>query len=165
MIILAIDPGYERLGIAVVEKTHTKKETVLFSECFRTSSKLDFYERLLLIGDRVLEIIKNYSPSSLSIENLFISNNQKTAMRVSEVRGSIIFLAKKQGLTIYEMTPLQIKSAVTGNGKSSKVEMIKMVGLLTKNSLKTLKSQPLLDDEFDAIAIGLAYFAYNKLPI
>ncbi len=164
MIILAIDPGYERLGIAVVEKTHTQKETVLFSECFRTSAKLDFYERLLLLGDRVLEIIQKYSPSALSIENLFISNNQKTAMRVSEVRGAIIFLAKKQGLSIHEMTPLQIKLAVTGNGKSSKEEMIKMVGLLTKNSLKTLKSQPLLDDEFDAIAIGLAYFAYNKLP-
>ena len=162
MITLAIDPGYERLGIAVVEKTHTSKETVLFSECFRTSAKLDFYERLLLIGSRISEVIEKYSPTALSIENLFISNNQKTAMRVSEVRGVVIYLAKKSGLIIYEFTPLQIKSAVTGNGKSSKEEMIKMVGLLTKNSLK---NKPVLDDEFDAIAIGLAYFAYNKLTV
>ncbi len=158
MIVLAIDPGYERLGIALVEKTHTLKETVLFSECFKTSAKLDFYERLLLIGSRISEVIEKYSPTALSIENLFISNNQKTAMRVSEVRGAIIFLAKKSGLSIYELTPLQIKSAVTGNGKSSKDEMIKMVGLLTKNNA-------ILDDEFDAIAIGLAYFAYNKLGV
>lgn len=162
MIVLAIDPGYERLGIAVVEKTHTSKETVLFSECFKTSAKLDFYERLLLIGSRISEVIKEHSPTALSIENLFISNNQKTAMRVSEVRGAIIYLAKKNDLSIFELTPLQIKSAITGNGKSSKNEMIKMVGLLTKN---TLKNKPLLDDEFDAIAIGLAYFAYNKLEV
>lgn len=161
MIVLAIDPGYERLGIAVVEKTHKSKEFVLFSECFRTSAKLDFYERLILIGNRIAELLVEHSPTALSIENLFMSNNQKTAMRVSEVRGAIIYLAKKSGLTINELTPLQIKSAVTGNGKSSKDEMIKMVGLLTQNSLK---NKPILDDEFDAIAIGLAYFAYNKLP-
>ena len=74
MIVLAIDPGYERLGIAIVEKTHTSKETVLFSECFRTSPKLDFYERMLLIGIRISEVIEEYSPNALSIENLFISN-------------------------------------------------------------------------------------------
>lgn len=162
MIVLAIDPGYERLGIAIVEKTKLKKECVLFSECFKTSAKLDFYERLLLIGDRISEIIIEHSPTALSIENLFISNNQKTAMRVSEVRGAIIYLAKKNGLTTFELTPLQVKSAITGNGKSSKNEMMKMVGLLTKN---TLKNKPVLDDEFDAIAIGLAYFAYNKLEV
>lgn len=87
MIVLAIDPGYERLGIAVVEKTHTSKETVLFSECFKTSAKLDFYERLLLIGSRISEVIKEHSPTALSIENLFISNNQKTAMHPPTVRG------------------------------------------------------------------------------
>lgn len=162
MIVLAIDPGYERLGIAILEKTHTSKESVLFSECFRTSAKLDFYERILLIGNRISEVIGEYSPTALSIENLFISNNQKTAMRVAEVRGAIIYLAKNLGLSIYELTPLQIKSAVTGNGKSSKDEMMKMVGLLTKTALK---NKPILDDEFDAIAIGLAYFAYNKLKV
>ncbi len=165
MITLAIDPGYERLGIAVVEKTTIKKETVLFSECFKTSAKLDFYERLLLIVTEVEKVLKEYSPNSLSIENLFISNNQKTAMRVSEVRGAIIYCAKKHNLLIHEMTPLQIKLAVTGNGKSSKTEMIKMVGLLTKNKEKNLNSSPILDDEFDAIAIGLAFFAYNRLEI
>lgn len=138
--------------------THPKK---LF--CFQNVLKPPqswIYERLLLIGSRISEVIKEHSPTALSIENLFISNNQKTAMRVSEVRGAIIYLAKKNDLSIFELTPLQIKSAITGNGKSSKNEMIKMVGLLTKN---TLKNKPVFDDEFDAIAIGLAYFAYNKL--
>jgi crossover junction endodeoxyribonuclease RuvC len=163
MIVLAIDPGYERLGIALIEKTKSSKEKVLYSECFRTSPKLDFYDRLLLIGSKVKEIIGKYSPTALSIENLFISNNQKTAMRISEVRGAILFTAKEAGLDIYELTPLQIKLSVTGNGKSTKNEVIKMVNLLTGFDKDKPKNKVILDDEYDAIAIGLAYFAYNKI--
>lgn len=165
MIVLAIDPGYERLGIAVIEKNKNIKEVILFSECFRTSAKLDFYERLLLIGDRIYEIIKKFSPTALSIENLFINTNQKTAMRISEVRGAVLYAAKSAGLSIKEFTPLQIKLAVTGNGKSSKNEVIKMVNLLTQKARNSPKNKVTLDDEYDAIAVGLAYFAYCKLPV
>ncbi len=156
MRILSIDPGYERLGIAILEK-NKGKEVLMFSECFKTSKELPFEDRLLLIGERVEEIIKHFSPVALSIENLFISNNQKTAMRVAEVRGLIIYLFKKYGLLIKELTPLQIKLAVTGDGKSTKDQMMKMVNLLVPGINK--KSQ---DDEFDAIAIGLAFYAYFR---
>jgi crossover junction endodeoxyribonuclease RuvC len=156
MRIISIDPGYERLGIAILEK-HKNKEVLMFSECFKTPKELPFEDRLLMIGERVEEILKHFSPVALSIENLFISNNQKTAMRVAEVRGAIIYLCKKYGLLIKELNPLQIKLAVTGDGKSNKEQMIKMVNLLVPNINK--KSQ---DDEFDAIAIGLAFFAYFK---
>ena len=156
MRILSIDPGYERLGVAVLEK-YKNKEVLLFSECFKTSKELPFEERLVLIGERIDEILNHFSPTALCIENLFISNNQKTAMRVSEVRGTILFLCKKHGLLIKELTPLQIKLAVTGDGKSTKEQMIKMVTLLVPSLNK--KSQ---DDEFDAIAIGLAFFAYHR---
>ena len=156
MRILSIDPGYERLGIAILEK-NKGKEVLMFSECFKTSKELPFEDRLLLIGERVDEIIKHFSPVALSIENLFMSNNQKTAMRVAEVRGLIIYLSKKYGLLIKELTPLQIKLAVTGDGKSTKDQMMKMVNLLVPGINK--KSQ---DDEFDAIAIGLAFYAYFR---
>ena len=156
MRILSIDPGYERLGVAVLEK-YKNKEVLLFSECFKTSKELPFEERLVLIGERIDEILNHFSPTALCIENLFISNNQKTAMRVAEVRGTILFLCKKHGLLIKELTPLQIKLAVTGDGKSTKEQMIKMVTLLVPSLNK--KSQ---DDEFDAIAIGLAFFAYHR---
>ncbi len=156
MRILSIDPGYERLGVAILEK-NKGKEVLMFSECFKTSKELPFEDRLLLIGERVEEIIKHFSPVALSIENLFISNNQKTAMRVAEVRGLIIYLSKKYGLLIKELTPLQIKLAVTGDGKSTKDQMMKMVNLLVPGINK--KSQ---DDEFDAIAIGLAFYVYFR---
>ncbi len=157
MKILAIDPGYERLGIAILEKNLNQKETLLFSDCLRTSAKDSFETRLFQIGSAVEKIIEQHQPTALSIENLFISNNQKTAMRVSEVRGALLYIAKKYSLTVREFTPLQIKLAVTGDGKSTKDQMIKMVTLLIKNI-----NPKALDDEFDAIAIGLAYFAYEK---
>ena len=62
MRILGIDPGFERLGIAILERnTEARpqgKEHVIFSECFKTSAKLEFSERLILIGEEVRKIIK-----------------------------------------------------------------------------------------------------------
>jgi crossover junction endodeoxyribonuclease RuvC len=157
MKIISIDPGYERLGVAILEKNINQKETLLFSTCVRTSPKDTFEERLLIIGRAVEDLIQQHQPEALSIENLFISNNQKTAMRVAEVRGALIYIAKKYNLTIKEFTPLQIKLAVTGDGKSSKDQVIKMIHLLIKNFDKKA-----LDDEYDAIAAGLTYFAHAR---
>lgn len=157
MRILAIDPGYERLGIAILEKKSGQKDLLLYSDCFKTSAKDSFEKRLFLIGEKIEKLVDQYSPQALAIENLFLSNNQKTAMRVAEVRGAILYIATKNNLKISEMTPLQIKLAVTGDGKSSKNQMIKMVHLLIKTENKKM-----IDDEYDAIAAGIAFFALNK---
>lgn len=157
MKIISIDPGYERLGIAIIEKEKGQKERLIASDCLRTSSDLVFADRLVFLGLAIEELIQIHKPQALVIENLFISNNQKTAMRVAEVRGMLIYIAKKHGLEIEEYTPLQIKLAVTGDGKSSKDQVIKMISLL----IKDLKKKA-LDDEYDAIAVGLAYFAYKR---
>lgn len=158
MKVLAIDPGYERLGIAVLEKNESsRKESLLFSECFQTSAKQPFYDRLSLLGTEVERIIQEYSPSHLAIESLFFYNNQKTAMRVSESRGAVIYQAKKDELQIFEYTPLEIKQAITGDGRADK----KQISLLLPK-LITISKNIRYDDEFDAIAIGLTHFAYYK---
>ncbi|HPS21470.1 MAG TPA: crossover junction endodeoxyribonuclease RuvC [Candidatus Paceibacterota bacterium] len=158
MKILGIDPGYERLGIAILEKNKTdRRENLLFSECFKTSAKLEFSERILLIGERLEEIIKKYKPEVLSIETLFFTTNQKTAMHVAETRGVIIYLAKKYNLKIFEATPLQIKIATTGYGKATKDQVMKMVKMLIQVD-KNKKS----DDELDAIAITLTASAHLR---
>jgi crossover junction endodeoxyribonuclease RuvC len=147
--ILGIDPGYERLGIALIEKAGGK-DRLVHSECFKTPSSLSFSKRLKEIGDRVEKIIEEFKPSSLAIENLFVSTNQKTAMRVGEVRGALLYLAERAGLPIYEYTPLQVKIAVSGYGKSDKrqVEMMVRRLILIEKEIKD-------DDEIDAIAIAL----------
>lgn len=157
MKVLGIDPGYERLGIAIIEKKVSEKENLLYSACIRTSSKESFSQRLLTLGEHIERVIQEFSPDALAIENLYLSNNQKTAMRVAEVRGMILFLAMKHGLIIEEFNPLQIKLAITGDGKSTKEQIMKMVALLIK-----IANKQALDDEFDAIAVGLSFFALGK---
>lgn len=158
MKILGVDPGFERLGISVLEKNkNDKKEKVLFSECFKTSSKLEFSERIYLIGEEIKKIIKKHKPEILSIETLFLNTNQKTVMHVAEARGVIIYEASRAGLKIFEASPPQIKIATTGYGASSKEQVMKMVKILVEidNSKKS-------DDELDSIAIALTAFAHLK---
>ena len=91
MKILAIDPGYERLGIAVLEKNVSdKKETLLYSDCFKTKTTHTHAERLSLLGQELSRIISEYEPEALSIETLFLTTNHKTVMHVSEARGVIL---------------------------------------------------------------------------
>ncbi|OHA47911.1 MAG: crossover junction endodeoxyribonuclease RuvC [Candidatus Taylorbacteria bacterium RIFOXYD2_FULL_36_9] len=153
MKIIAIDPGYERVGIAILEK-NAGKEVLLFSECFKTLATETAEERLQLIGEEIFSLIKKYKPEALTIETLFFKTNAKTAMRVSEARGVMLYEAAKNGLLVTEFTPLQIKVAVTGYGKSDKNQVTSMVQKLIKIN-KDIKH----DDEYDAIAVGLTYFA------
>ncbi|OGI59627.1 crossover junction endodeoxyribonuclease RuvC [Candidatus Nomurabacteria bacterium RIFCSPHIGHO2_02_FULL_37_45] len=157
--ILGIDPGFERLGVAVIEKDkkNNKKEKVIFSECFKTSAKLEFPLRLQLIGKEVKKVIKKYKPEVLAIETLFLNTNQKTVMRVAEARGVVIYEAAVAGLRVFEASPPQIKIAITGYGRANKEQINKMVKILVDID-QTKKS----DDELDAIAIALTAFAHLR---
>jgi len=158
MKILAIDPGFERVGIAIIEKTFLKKDLLLYSNCFKTSSKIPFHERIKKIGLELEKIIKKYKPEALAIEKLYFTTNQKTVMGVSEARGVMIYISSKNGLSIFEYTPPQIKLAVTGYGKASKEMVMSMVPKLINIDLKIDS-----DDELDAIAIGLTCLACEKI--
>lgn len=159
MIILGIDPGYERLGIAVLEKNHgDKKETLLFSTCFKTKAALPLPERIFMVGAEVARVINDWKPKALAIEKLYFEKNTSSAMGVSEARGAIIYAARSAGLDIIEFTPQQIKSAVTGYGKATKDGVQSMVRKLI--AIPTTVKQ---DDEIDAVAIALTGFATNKL--
>lgn len=157
MRIIAIDPGYERLGIAILEREVRNKEILVYSDCFKTDKKLEHFERLGLIGNEIEKVILKYKPEVLCLETLFFSVNQKTAITVAEARGVILFQAAKHNLKVHEYGPGQIKVAVTGYGKSDKRAVNSMVDKLVKID-KTIAH----DDEYDAIAVGLTCFATEK---
>lgn len=156
MKILSIDPGYDRIGIAILEK-ETGKEKIIFSECFQTDKKEDIKERVFAVGIHLEDLIKKHKPDLFAIENLFFQNNQKTAMGVSEARGAMIYIAQRAKLPIIDLTPLQIKTAVAGHGKATKTEVHKMVSMICK-----LEERKYIDDEIDAIAVGISAFSYLK---
>lgn len=154
-IILGIDPGYGRVGIAVIKKT-SKREELIQSECFETDVKLPHSKRLLLIGEKIKNTIKKYKPDRIAVETLLWSKNKKTALQVAEARGVILLEAARHKIFLREFNPNQIKLAVTGYGKSDKKQVINMIEKLIK-----LKPQKRHDDEYDAIAAALTCSAIS----
>lgn len=156
MKVLALDPGYDRLGVAVIERVDGK-ESLIFSTCVITDRDADFSDRLLHIGNTVSELLSVHSPLAVAIETLFFNKNIKTAIGVAQARGVIMYLAKNAGCVVYEFGPQEIKVAVTGYGKSDKNAVIDMVKLLILNA-----PQKAHDDEYDAIAVGITALAHHR---
>jgi len=152
MKILAIDPGYDRLGIAVVEGS-ASSPVLVWSDCV-IPDKGAREERLACVSKAVMAAIKKYSPDILAIETLFFSVNKKTVMGVAEARGAILSAAGLASLPVVEYSPQQIKNAVTGNGGADKKAVARMVTLLLK-----LPKRRRFDDEIDAVAIGITALA------
>ena len=153
MRVLAIDPGYDRLGVAVMEY-HNGKEHLIYSSCVLTDKKSELPDRLFVVGDTIAQLIATHSPDTVAIETLFFNKNIKTAIGVAQARGIIIYLAKKAGCAVREFGPQEIKVAVTGYGNSDKAAVFAMVSRLVPQA-------PLnaLDDEYDAIAVGITCLA------
>lgn len=150
MRILGIDPGYERMGVAVIEKERGRAERLLWSDCLRTSARLDFLERLHSLGAEIESAITRWKPDAMALETLFFAKNQKTASAVAEVRGMLLYIAGCHGLAVHQFTPLQVKVATTGYGKAGKEQVAAMIRALLRP-----KKSPKLDDEYDAIAVAL----------
>lgn len=152
MRILAIDPGYDRLGIAVVEG-NASRPTLVWSDCI-LPEKGAREERLSCVSKAVTSAIKKYSPDILAIETLFFSVNKKTAIGVAEARGAILAAAGNASVSVVEYSPQQIKNAVTGNGGADKAAVARMIP-----KLLVLTEKKRFDDELDAIAIGITALA------
>lgn len=152
--VLAIDPGFDRVGVAVLNK-----EKVLYSSCIETNRKLPHAERLCQIGNEIRGIVEKWRPESLAIEELFFNQNITNALKVSEARGVIMYEGVRAGLRVYEYSPQEIKIAITGYGKAEKSQVALMVGKLIKIPPSKTKKR---DDELDAIALGITHLATQK---
>jgi crossover junction endodeoxyribonuclease RuvC len=155
--ILGIDPGFDRLGVCIIDR-NGDKETLVFSKCITTSKKDPFEKRLIEAGDALEEIIKQHSPDELSIEKIFFTKSKTTAINVAQIRGVCIYLAHKHGVSVFEYSPPQIKLAIGGHGNASKDDISFMVSKI----LKLPSNNKTLDDEIDAIAIALTHSSIRK---
>ena len=156
MVILGIDPGYARVGWAVLE-VQSSKFKVQSCGCIETSKEMASQERLVDVYQQVCALIKKYQPDVLAIEELFFTTNAKTAFKVGEARGVITLAGAMQKIPVFSYTPLQIKIAVTGYGHADKSQVGRMIKAILK-----LKELPKLDDTVDAIAVALTHAFTNK---
>lgn len=156
MRILAIDPGFDRMGLAVLEGDPSRP-THIWSDCI-VPPKGVREERLRVIHDAVRDAISSYTPASVAIESLFWStNNKRSALGVAEARGAALSAAAEAGLSVSEHSPQQVKLAVTGYGAADKKAVAAMIPRLI-----TLPPKKRLDDELDAIALGICALSTQR---
>lgn len=153
MIILSIDPGVERVGFAILEKDlHTKAINCLHSGLVITKKTVTREKRFVIIFEHVSKLIDQYRPDCLVIEELFYSKNVKTAIPVAQAQGLLYLAAATHAIPLHSLPPNTIKMRVTGYGNADKLAIKKMVDLQIK-----LPRKKRIDDEYDAIACGMAY--------
>jgi crossover junction endodeoxyribonuclease RuvC len=151
MVILGIDPGVAIVGYGLIE---SEKGKIRMIDCgaITTPAGQEIEDRLLTIYNDLNEIIDEYQPAEISIEELFFNTNQTTAIAVAEARGVVLLAAKQKKVDIYEYTPLQVKQTIVGYGRAQK----KQVQTMVKNILK-LDSIPKPDDAADALALAICH--------
>jgi crossover junction endodeoxyribonuclease RuvC len=157
MIILGIDPGYAIVGFGIIEKGKYKTEVIDYGVI--TTPKEDSLPiRLKTIYDGMCALIDKYKPEHVAIEELFFNTNTTTGIAVAEARGVIILACLNKGLKLYEYTPLQIKQALTSNGRADKQQVQFMV-----KAILNLKSIPKPDDAADGLAVAVCHSQTNLM--
>lgn len=151
MRIIGIDPGTGIVGFGVIDTLGVKK-VMVDAGVIRTPAHQPDAERLLTIYDELREIITTTKPTVMVVEQLFFARNVTTAMSVAQARGAILLLARQMSLQLAEFTPLQIKQAVTGDGRADKKQVQEMVRVQLN-----LQEVPKPDDCADALAAALTY--------
>lgn len=151
MRIIGIDPGYAIVGWGIIDHIGSRFRVVDYG-AVTTNAGTPFEQRLLLIWNELDIILKKYKPDTMSMERLFFTTNQKTAIDVAQARGVILLCGTQNCLPCTHYTPLQVKQAVVGYGKAEKSQVMDM----TKRLLN-LKEIPKPDDTADALAIAICH--------
>ena len=156
MIILGIDPGTATTGYGVIEEKGGNLSLIDFGVIL-TKPDHTLEQRLEILYDQLSDIIDEYNPDEIAIEELFFSTNVKTAMSVSHARGVILLATQKAGVPMSEYTPNQVKNGICGYGGADKKQVQKMVQMLLK-----LSEIPQPDDAADALAIAICHSSSRK---
>ena len=151
MRILGIDPGVAIVGFGVVDSEGGTQRMVQYG-AINTPANTPLAARLVQIEKDLMELLDQFKPDEVAIEELFFSKNITTGIAVAHARGVILATVEKAGIPLYEYTPMQVKQAVVGYGLAEKNQVMDM----TKRLLK-LRSVPKPDDAADALAIAICH--------
>ena len=152
MRVLGIDPGSETLGWGVVEGAGLKYNLVDFGTV-KSSPREKFSKRLLQAYTGVTEVIQKFQPEVISVEEAFYAVNVNVALKLGQVRGTVLLAGEQNNLEIAEYSPRLVKQTVVGYGNAEKHQVQEMVRLLLK-----LKEAPEPHDAADALALAICHF-------
>lgn len=157
MLVLGVDPGILMTGYGLVRCSRPDLHLV-GTGCIKTDSKVPFALRLQQIYDSLSNVIIEFKPEQMALEEVFFSRNVKTALQIGHVRGIVLLAASNNGVKSVEYSPRTIKQAVTGNGGASK----KQVQLMVQRILQ-LEIPPTPFDIADALALAICHCHRNNL--
>ena len=157
MVILGIDPGFAIVGFGVIEKQNNYIK-VLDYGVITTHKDTPTPMRLLQVYQGIQQLIDKYKPDAIALEELFFNNNVTTAINVAQARGVMLIASVNYTKNLFEYTPLQIKQALTGNGRAEKQQVQYMV-----KAILNLNSIPKPDDAADALAVALTHAQTNTV--
>jgi len=148
--VLGIDPGSRFLGYGVIDVSSSR---LVYVTCgtIRTTVKYPLAWRLNEIFDGLNEVIQIHRPEVAAVEDVFMSSNARSALKLGQARGAAIVAAMQNGLKVYDYPPRQVKQAVAGYGQAEKVQVQHMVKVLLK-----LQGSPSADAA-DALAVAICH--------
>lgn len=157
MRVIAIDPGIERTGYALVDIDGHDMTAQEFG-CITTSSGLLLAQRLVELQKDLQQLIETHKPQSAVVERLVFVHNTTSALAVGQARGVVLLTLEKAHIPLHEYAPTEVKRAVTGNGGADKISVGTAVRLIFK-----LPSIPQPDDAADALALAVCHAGREKL--
>ncbi len=157
MRVLGVDPGTLTSGYGIVAEEDHKLFHVA-SGGISPSANQPFPKRLKKIYEELEKVIDKYRPHAVVVEDLFVSQNIKSALKLGHARGVAILVAMNAGLPVFEYAPLEIKQAVVGTGKADKKQVQMMV-----KALLELPKVPHPADAADALAAAICHIHSSRL--
>lgn len=150
--VLGIDPGTAICGYGVVRAGSDRRATLVECGVVRTTANAPLPERLLIVADAIAELIVRHQPDALALENVFHGRNTRTALVLGHARGVVMLVAAREQVPVAEITPAEVKRAVTGTGQATKDQVGAMVARLLR-----LAAPPSPADAADGVAIALTH--------
>ncbi|MXX26504.1 MAG: crossover junction endodeoxyribonuclease RuvC [Caldilineaceae bacterium SB0668_bin_21] len=155
--VLGIDPGTASTGYGVVIETGSGDYQLLACGVIRTGPEQPMHLRLREIFLDIQQLIREFQPHEVAVEELFFGRNVTTAITVGQARGAALLAAAMADLPLTEYTPATIKQALTGYGNADKFQMQAMV-----RQLLDLDEAPHPDDAADGVAIALCHLQTGR---
>lgn len=156
--VLGIDPGLTRCGYAVLESGTGSAVKVISMGLLRTSPEAELPERLAALLSDVQDLLDEFRPRTVAVEQVFFQVNVRTAMSVGQASGLVLALAHRAGCSVVQYPPNQVKETVTGSGRADKAQVQKMVQMRLG---LTVASEPA--DVADAVAVALCHLGVEPV--
>lgn len=157
-IILGVDPGTLVMGYSIIQ-AQGEQIQVLGIDALKLSAKKDNYQRLLLIHQKITELLRLYRPQEFAIEAPFFGKNVQSMMKLGRAQGVAIAAAMTGNLPVTEYSPKKVKQAITGNGNADKEQVWQMLQRITH-----LEDRPQVFDASDALAVAVCHHFSAQRP-